>query len=413
MSIILKNSQYNFKRKVYFLMKKIVDQRSKQRELYENLLIALFINVPAVNIVIASIIPSLSNGVMAILYLVLICLFFFDYFLHYIKRTHVDTIASVMVVFTIIIEYVLTWIKIGNQLSILYLVVYVLLPLLIISQMDINGELVVKFCVLIPVIGVPFFQKVFQQTNKSISMGLSYAFLPAVIFAISYLLTCNRKNKLVTIAALVDLIYFVLIFLYGSRGVVLSACIAVFMMWLIRKKINHKYDPYFGIKIGCISVVTIIIVIFRWQIVFFLSNFFNGKGITVEFFDKIIRLQKLGGVDNGRSAINKVFLAEFVKKPLFGHGIKSFAYYTGIIYPHNFLYQMLFDIGIIGTLIIIVPIFTSAIKIFKRIGNYENSTVLIALICASVPGALFSGDLWLNPLLWLTFSLILRREYRR
>ena len=115
MSIILKNSQYNFKRKVYFLMKKIVDQRSKQRELYENLLIALFINVPAVNIVIASIIPSLSNGVMAILYLVLICLFFFDYFLHYIKRTHVETIASVMVVFTIIIEYVLTWIKIGNQ----------------------------------------------------------------------------------------------------------------------------------------------------------------------------------------------------------------------------------------------------------------------------------------------------------
>lgn len=132
--------------------------------------------MPAVNIVIASIIPSLSNGVMAILYLVLICLFFFDYFLHYIKRTHVETIASVMVVFTIIIEYVLTWIKIGNQLSILYLVVYVLLPLLIISQMDINGELVVKFCVLIPVIGVPFFQKVFQQTNKSISMGLSYAF---------------------------------------------------------------------------------------------------------------------------------------------------------------------------------------------------------------------------------------------
>ena len=74
---------------------------------------------------------------------------------------------------------------------------------------------------------------------------------------------------------------------------------------------------------------------------------------------------------------------------------------------------MLFDIGIIGTLIIIIPILTSAMKIFKRIGNYENSTVLIALICASVPGALFSGDLWLNPLLWLTFSLILRWEYRR
>lgn len=393
-------------------MKEFVDQRSNQREVYESILIALFINVPAINIIIASITPSLSNGVMAILYLLLICLFLFDYFLNYIKRFRIERITSAMVVFTIIVAYVLTWIKIGNQLSILNLVIYVFLPLLIISKMDINGELIIQFCVLIPVIGVPFFQKVFQETNNSISMGLSYAFLPAVVFASSYLLTCVRKNKLITIVALIDLIYFVLIFLYGSRGVVLSGFIAVFILWLVRKKINQEYDPYFCLKIICISVVAIIIVIFRWQIIYFLYDFFSGKGITVEFLDKIIRLQKFGGVDNGRSDISKVFLAEFVKKPLFGHGIKSFEYYTGIVYPHNFIYQMLFDIGIIGTLIIIVPLLSSVIKIFKRIGDYENSTVLIALICASVPGALFSGDLWLNPLLWLTFSLIFRREYR-
>lgn len=140
-------------------MREFVDQRSNQREVYESILIALFINVPAINIIIASIIPSLSNGVMAILYLLLICLFLFDYFLNYIKRLRIERITSAMVVFTIIIAYVLTWIKIGNQLSILNLVIYVFLPLLIISKMDINGELIIQFCVLIPVIGVPFFQK--------------------------------------------------------------------------------------------------------------------------------------------------------------------------------------------------------------------------------------------------------------
>lgn len=273
-------------------MKEFVDQRSNQREVYESILIALFINVPAINIIIASITPSLSNGVMAILYLLLICLFLFDYFLNYIKRFRIERITSAMVVFTIIVAYVLTWIKIGNQLSILNLVIYVFLPLLIISKMDINGELIIQFCVLIPVIGVPFFQKVFQETNNSISMGLSYAFLPAVVFASSYLLTCVRKNKLITIVALIDLIYFVLIFLYGSRGVVLSGFIAVFILWLVRKKINQEYDPYFCLKIICISVVAIIIVIFRWQIIYFLYDFFSGKGITVEFLDKIIRLQR-------------------------------------------------------------------------------------------------------------------------
>lgn len=394
-------------------MKEFVDYRSNQKEVYESILIALFINVPAINIIIASIIPSLSNGVMAILYLILICLFLIDFFQHYVKRSRIERAASLLIIFTIIIAYILTWIKIGNQLSVFNLIIYVFLPLLIISKMDINGELVIQFCTLIPVIGVPFFQMVFQQTNNSISMGLSYAFLPAVVFASSYLLTCSKKNKTITIIAMVDLIYFVLIFLYGSRGVVMSGFIAVLLLWLVRKKLQHEYDPYFALKILCISVVAIIIVIFRWQIVYFLYDFFCGKGITVEFFDKIIRLQKLGGIDNGRNDINKVFFAEFLKRPLFGHGIKSFEYYTGIIYPHNFVYQMLFDIGIIGTVIIVVPLLSSAIKVFKRIGEYENSTILISLICASVPGALFSGDLWLNPLLWLTFSLIFRREYRR
>ena len=60
-----------------------------------------------------------------------------------------------------------------------------------------------------------------------------------------------------------------------------------------------------------------------------------------------------------------------------------------------------------------IPICLSVVKIFKRIDRYENATLLITLMCASIPGALLSQDLWLNPLLWLTFSLVLRLEYRK
>ena len=65
-----------------------------------------------------------------------------------------------------------------------------------------------------------FISIVFHQTNNSISMGLSYAFLPAVIFSISYLIVGIKNNVLITIISFVDLVYFILIFLYGSRGVV-------------------------------------------------------------------------------------------------------------------------------------------------------------------------------------------------
>ena len=394
-------------------MRDFVKFQSNQKEVFESNLIALFINVPAINIVIASMIPAFSNGVMAILYLVLICLFLIDSFLHYLNRLHIESVASAMIMFVIIIAYSFTWVRIGNQLPVYNLIIYVFLPLLVISKMDINGALVIKSCILIPALGTPFIPIVFQQNNNWISMGLSYAFLPAVVFASAYLLTCPKKRKIITVASLCDLIYLVLIFLYGSRGVVLSGLMATFLFWLVRKRIQHVKDPYFVIRIICVSIVAILIIMFRWQIVYSLYDFFKGKGITVEFFDKLIRLQKLGDIDNGRSDINRIFYAEFMKKPLLGHGIKSFQYYTGIVYPHNFVYQMLFDIGAIGTLIIILPLFLSTIRFVRGIGYYENSTLLIALICASVPGALLSGDLWLNPLLWLTFSLILRQAYRR
>lgn len=392
-------------------MREFVNRKS-HREIYESMLIALFINVPAINIIIASVVPSLSNGVMAIIYLLLFCLFLFEFIIYYLKRARIEKITSFVIIFTVIIFYVLTWMMIGNQLSIYNLVIYVFLPLLVISKMDINGEEVIKLCTLIPLIGIPFFPMVFQQVNNSISMGLSYAFLPAVIFASCYLLIYSKNSKLFTAFAIIDLTYFVLIFLHGSRGVVLSSFLAIFLFWLIRKKIKNEYDPYFTLKIICIIILFIILVFFGWDILNYMYNFFINKGITVEFLDKIIRLQKLGGIDNGRNEISKIFFSEFFKRPLFGYGIKSFEYYTGIIYPHNFLYQMLFDMGGVGTLIIMAPLLVSIIKIISKIGCYENASLLIALICSSVPGALFSGDLWLNSLLWLTFSLILRREYR-
>ena len=50
--------------------------------------------------------------------------------------------------------------------------------------------------------------------------------------------------------------------------------------------------------------------------------------------------------------------------------------------------------------------------VIKNLNKYENATLLIALLCISIPGALVSNDLWLNPVLWLSFSILLRMEYR-
>ena len=120
-------------------MRKFTNQKGERKEVYESILIALFINVPAINTTIASIIPGLAGGIMAILYLGLFCLLLINFVFNYLKRSHIETLSSIMVMFTIIIAYIFTWINIGNQLSIFNLIIYVFLPLLIISKMDIKG----------------------------------------------------------------------------------------------------------------------------------------------------------------------------------------------------------------------------------------------------------------------------------
>ena len=66
-------------------MRKFTNQKGERKEVYESILIALFINVPAINTTIASIIPGLAGGIMAILYLGLFCLLLINFVFNYLK----------------------------------------------------------------------------------------------------------------------------------------------------------------------------------------------------------------------------------------------------------------------------------------------------------------------------------------
>lgn len=387
-------------------------KRSNRKKIYESILVSVFINTPAINIVVASAIPRFSNGIMSILYFSLFFLMVLNFIISYKDRWRIENISSMMILCLIVFAYLMTALMIGAQLSIFYLVIYVLLPLIIVSKMDLDGRCIVNCCILIPLIGIPFIPLVFESVDNSISMGLSYAFLPSIVFSTSYLIAYSKNSTVITIAAVMDLIYCILILLHGSRGVVLSCFITIIVFWLIRKKIKKKCDKYLWIKVILLMILLTLLFVYRWHIIEYVYDYFFKRGVTIEFFEKMLRLQEVGGIDNGRNAITEVFLEKFIEKPLIGHGIKSFQYYTGIVYPHNFIFQILFDLGLIGLLVIMIPIVLATIRLVKNMYTYENAFLLIALICIAIPGALFSMDLWLNPILWLTFSLLLRIEYR-
>jgi hypothetical protein len=131
----------------------------------------------------------------------------------------------------------------------------------------------------------------------------------------------------------------------------------------------------------------------------------SKNGIEIEAISKMIRLQdEDGDLSNGRNYLNTLTWDGILASPLLGNGLDQFDNnYPGESYPHNFLLQILYDGGI-WLFLILSPIFIRSIK-FLRSRTYNEYAMYMTLFFASVPGALFSQDLWAIPILWMFFGL--------
>ena len=78
----------------------------------------------------------------------------------------------------------------------------------------------------------------------------------------------------------------------------------------------------------------------------------------------------------------------------------------GFVYPHNFLLQLLYDGGILLTIPVIYLVVGGILNWYKFCSE-DEFTVISALLLMSVPGALFSGNLWENNRLWLSFAALI------
>ena len=123
--------------------------------------VAFYLCVPAINAIIAKVLPVLSGSLMSLLYIVVgayILLFTFGSIL----KTHKVNLIGLMVFLLILAYYLFTIILTPySDLSIVKFVTMTLIAMLCPYNKNINAQLFVKDVMIIPTFGILFLDKVF------------------------------------------------------------------------------------------------------------------------------------------------------------------------------------------------------------------------------------------------------------
>lgn len=253
------------------------------------------------------------------------------------------------------------------------------------------------------------FQSFYMET---ISMGLCYAFLTPIVASIVYMFCFFRNESFIqkiisVVLFIINIVFLLYLILYGSRGPLFAVFSLLITLLIIRVPEGGVGIIYSKKRIRLCILATIIIIGMGFSIFYSLSDFFTSKGINVYFIEKMIIVEDAGDVSNGRTRLYEWAFSDFCQSPFWGRGVDRFsANHQVESYPHNFILQILSDGGLLLFLVLFVPIIKK-IRYLIKFSNIDRFAILITLFFASIPGAMFSGDLWESCNLWFLFGALL------
>lgn len=382
---------------------------------FNSILLALFISVPCLNQLLITF-NSGFESVMTILYVtIIVSIFICSRFTDKVKNDNSQKAYLTLFIYVIVL-YTFTILSGGKPYtSLSFFAVFTVVAFMIPQLIVVNAEVVVKATVLLAAPAFFRTDEIFYQDilgSEEMTMGQSYAFLTPIMASIIYFAYYFKKDGLLskiffTIGSVLNAFFLLEMFMYGSRGPVLSIMILLLFIYVT----ILPEDDSIGIKVNKRRLfwgsILIVICAFLFLSVFgFIQEFLANRGLHFYFIDKTLNLSEVGDISNGRSSIYPIVLEEFWNHPIFGHGFDLF-YETGLYeYPHNFLLQIIYDGGIVMILVMLVPVLSRMFASFKQ-DNRNQLILLIFLLFISVSGASFSGDLWQQRNLWIFVGVLL------
>lgn len=383
------------------------------------LFVALFADIRSVNWALTHG-GFISEGIMNLFYPLVIGLIAVTavLLLHKSYRSHIG--YAIFVVAYILVMYFFTITFLGNpSISMSMFLALTVFAFIVPLFCRVDARIFLRGIMFFPCFAITRLDSIFAMETEwqnYMNMDASYSFLVPVIATFTYLHFYFReesfKSKVITILlSLCNLVFCARIVVHGSRGVVLSIFCLLLFFFLTKINKNNKGIILLRGRIR-IVVIALLLTIASYVTVFtyvykFLENVF---GVEFYAFEKIARMGAEGDFDNGRNDIIKKALSKFVEQLIFGYGVDRAAEVTGGNYPHNFVIQILFDGGIVLFFILLVPVIYHGFLYLKSCTKDELA-VFCALFFSSVPGALFSQNLWMMPVLWMTFGLCFSKRF--
>ena len=381
-----------------------------------SLLVALFIDTKSVNYVLGAILNRDGEGFTTPLFALIAIATIFT---AVVQRSKVNLWVWLLSAF-VIGFYFYTSLSIATpRVPLPFLMGFTLMGFLLPSLVRIDTRLTLRAIMTIPAIGVFWLSRVLMPEEENelglVSMMRSYAFLVPVMANILYFLLYYKTDRLgksysFRLVSLANTIYLFKMLSSGSRGPFFCIVSLIIFHWVVKKDENGKLRWSAG-KSLTIGMVIAAVGAFFQDVMFGLSTLLHGFGIYLNVIDKFVRKAvENGDMSNGRALIYTTCLEEIPEKPFFGHGMDLFEYYTGIVYPHNFILQIFYDGGLMLALLLLLPVVWYLIKKI-RFGSHETFSMTLFLLFVSVPGALMSSDLWQNERLWLFFGAMLSTSF--
>lgn len=381
-----------------------------------SILFALFVDIQTLNLIISAARPSLAGSLMSVMYAVVVVFLFFIGIVVQ-KRSFLKlSVTHIGICLLCVLWYAVTFTFVSPpSVPVLFFLIFTVASFVIPGIIRVDMHTFLLTLITLPSIGVLYVDKIFVSEileTGSVSMGTCYALLVPVLGNLVYLkyfynIESLRMKIVIIFFAAINIYYLLQITMFGSRGPILCVLLLIVSFFII--KIDAGKIVVRKGRILLIIIGGLLLLLSFKMILHDLKVLFATFDISINAIDKFLRLDETGDMTNGREVLSSMAWKGFVESPLWGNGTSQFFNNTGAVYPHNFILQLLYDGGVILSLCVIVPIIRT-LKHKILVASESEFICLLLLFFASVPGSLFSGDLWNSGVLWLFFGLVLSKN---
>lgn len=390
-------------------------RRDKEKNGLNNFIVALMISSQFINTMFSSYF-GIGISYFSVVLILVSVLLIYSFLRGNLRNLNTKFIAMLVL---LIISYIMTMLFQANKsnLVVIDFVGMCILPFIVGALVKADYSKVMRNIMFFLCLGLPILNDIFTKSNNgtnydAVSMGISYAILPMITSGVYYFFINRKKlNLLDRILVCIAFIFVFNFFIKSYRGALLCFFIAVTYI-VITYNENVKKSRI--IRNIIILMILILAILFRNNILLMVKSFFGAFNINVASIEKILYLAEAeDDISNGRAEIYKIAIEKFAEKPVFGHGMSTFLYNEGIIFPHNFFLQLLYDGGIIMFIYFMVYIIRGFI-VFRKKRNSEESTqkvFFIMLMCISIPRVMVSAEIWRVISLWMFMGML--SQYNR